>query len=267
MSKLTWGIWQILTRALESLKNFHFNGFLLGKVCIVWTKKVQRSYFSWNWRGMQNLENNQLVVSKLTQGIWQILTRALESLKNFHFNRLLLSKVYIVWDKKVQRSYLSWNWRGIQNLERNRLVVSNLPQGIWQMLTWALKSLKDFYFNGLFMGKVYVVWTKKLERSYPSWHWRWMQNLKKNWLVAWKMTRGIWQIFTRALESVKIGTLMGPFAQSRKCMTLKFTEELCVMTMKNYTKTEEELTCRFKTDMRNFTNFDPSTQKSKKCVF
>ena len=38
------------------------------------------------------------------------------------------------------------------------------------------------------------------------------------------------------------------------------------MTMKNYTKTEEELTCCFKIDMKNFTNFDPSTQKSKKFV-
>ena len=32
------------------------------------------------------------------------------------------------------------------------------------------------------------------------------------------------------------------------------------MTMKNYTKIEEELTCRFKIDM-NFTKFDQSTQK------
>ena len=47
-------------------------------------------------------------------------------------------------------------------------------------------------------------------------------------------------------------------------MTLKFTEELCVMKMKNDTKIEEELTCRFKIDMRNLTNFDSSTQKSKK---
>ena len=47
-------------------------------------------------------------------------------------------------------------------------------------------------------------------------------------------------------------------------MTFKFTEELCVMTMKNDTKTEEELTCGFKIDMRNLTNFDSSTGKSKK---
>ena len=36
------------------------------------------------------------------------------------------------------------------------------------------------------------------------------------------------------------------------------------MTMKNDTKIEEKLTCRFKTDMANLTNFDSSTQKSKK---
>ena len=43
-------------------------------------------------------------------------------------------------------------------------------------------------------------------------------------------------------------------------MSFKFTVELRVMTMKNDTKIEEELTCRFKIDM-NFTDFDPSTRK------
>ena len=49
-------------------------------------------------------------------------------------------------------------------------------------------------------------------------------------------------------------------------MSLKFTEDLCVMTVKNDTKFGEELNCRFKIDMRNLTNFDPSTQKSKICA-
>ena len=47
-------------------------------------------------------------------------------------------------------------------------------------------------------------------------------------------------------------------------MSLKFTEELCVMTMKNYIKIEQELTCHFKTDMRNLTNFDSNTRKYEK---
>ena len=136
---------------------------------------------------MQILERNQLVVWKSTSGIWQILTWALESLKKFHFNRLLLSRVYIAWTKKVQRSYLSWNWRGIQNLERNRPVVSKLAWGIWQILTWALESLNNFHFNRLLLSKVYIVWAKKVQRSYLSWNWRGMQNLERNRLVVSKL--------------------------------------------------------------------------------
>ena len=36
------------------------------------------------------------------------------------------------------------------------------------------------------------------------------------------------------------------------------------MTMKNYAKFEEELTCQFKIDLRSLTNFDLSPQKSQK---
>ena len=35
------------------------------------------------------------------------------------------------------------------------------------------------------------------------------------------------------------------------------------MTIKNDTKIEEEMTCHFKIDVKNFTNFDPGTRKSK----
>ena len=47
-------------------------------------------------------------------------------------------------------------------------------------------------------------------------------------------------------------------------MSLKFTGEFCVMTMKNDAKFEEELTYQFIIDMRHLKYFDPSTQKSQK---
>ena len=47
-------------------------------------------------------------------------------------------------------------------------------------------------------------------------------------------------------------------------MSLKFTGELCVIRMKNNAKFQEDLTCQFKIDMRNLTNFDSSTGKSQK---
>ena len=47
-------------------------------------------------------------------------------------------------------------------------------------------------------------------------------------------------------------------------MSLKFTGELCVMTMKNDGKFQEGLTCQFNIDMRNLTNLEPTTQKYQK---
>ena len=60
----------------------------------------------------------------------------------------------------------------------------------------------------------------------------------------------------------KLGLSLDPFIQSRKFMSLKLKGELHVMTMKNNPKFVIDLTCHFKIDMRNLTNFELSTQKS-----
>ena len=68
-----------------------------------------------------------------------------------------------------------------------------------------------------------------------------------------------------SLENLKISKLGfwgDPSIQSRKSMSLISTDELCIMTIKNDAKFEEELTSHFKIDMRNLRNFDPSTWKS-----
>ena len=137
---------------------------------------------------------------------------------------------------------MSWQWRMIQKLKRNWLVVLKLTWGTSQILTQALESLKNLCFNWLLVTKVYIVRATKVHSSYLSWHWRVTQILKVSTLGLW------WD----------------PFVESRKGMTLKFTKQLCVMAMKNNAKFEEELNCHFKTDMRILTNFDSSTQKSKK---
>ena len=107
-----------------------------------------------------------------------------------------------------------------------------------------------------------------------------MLHLKMNWLVVSKVKWGIWRILTRALESPKnctgffwpkykmfelkkyrgvsfmtlksdakfekispehLGLWWDSFIQSRKCMSLKFKKEFCVMTTRNDTKFEGRL--------------------------
>ena len=62
-------------------------------------------------------------------------------------------------------------------------------------------------------------------------------------------------------EHSKLGFCWDPLIQAWKSMSLKSTGEVSPMTMKNYAKFEEELTCYFKVDMTNLTNFFMSTRR------
>ena len=126
------------------------------------------------------------------------------------------------------------------------------------------RKSKKFVSIGSLWPKDRFFWATKVQRSYLSWHWRDMQILKKIWLVVWKKTEKFGKSSPEHLKVSKVGLWWDPFVQSRKGMTLKLAAELRVMTIKSNAKFEEELTCYFKTDIRNLTNFDLSTQKSKK---
>ena len=54
-------------------------------------------------------------------------------------------------------------------------------------------------------------------------------------------TRNMAHFHQNTWKISKLGLWWDPFIRSRKCMSLKFTEELCVMTMKNEAKFKEEL--------------------------
>ena len=148
-------------------------------------------------------------------------------------------------------------WRGIG------LSFQNWHEEFDEFWPKNLKVSKIFILMCSFWAK-YIIFQLKRYRGVmldctQDWHKVW----KKTGLCFQKLTWGIWQIFTRALESLWIGTLMAYFCP-RKCMSLKFTGDFYVMTVKNDAKFEEELDCQFKIDMRNLTNFDPSTRKSQK---
>ena len=92
-----------------------------------------------------------------------------------------------------------------------------------------------------------------------------MQNLKRNLHAVWKMT---WGILPEHTNVSKLGLIWGPFIESRKCMSLKFAGELCIMTMKNGAKCEKELTFQqCKTNMTNLTNFRWALEILKKLHF
>ena len=66
-----------------------------------------------------------------------------------------------------------------------------------------------------------------MHKSYAWWHWRLMQNLKKNWFVVWEWHEEYGKFSPEHLKNIKLGLWWDPFIQSRKYMSLKFTEDLC----------------------------------------
>ena len=95
-----------------------------------------------------------------------------------------------------------------------------------------------------------------------------MQNLRKTDLRFGKWHDEFAKFSPKHSKVSKLGLSWDSFIQNRKYMGLKFTEELCVVSMNNDAKLEEELTCHFKIYMRNLTNFEPSTPKTSKiCTF
>ena len=74
------------------------------------------------------------------------------------------------------------------------------------------------------------------------------------WLVKWQENFG--EFSAEHSKDSKLGLWRDPFIQRRKCMSLNFTEELCVMTVNNDAKFAVELTCHLKIGMRNLMNFD-----------
>ena len=109
-----------------------------------------------------------------------------------------------------------------------------------------------------FWPKYIMLQLKKVQSSYVWLHSRLTQSLKENWLVLPKIVMRNLANFEQSTWKSSNWDLGGIL------MSLKFKGELCVMTMKNDAKAEEELTCQFKIDMKNLTNFNPSSRKSKK---
>ena len=146
----------------------------------------------------------------------------------------------------------------MQNLKNNWFVVSKMRR-IWWVLTWALKIFKICTLICSFCAK-YVTFDLKRYRGvifHDTEEWCKIWRKTNLWFENWHEEYG--KFSPEHLKFSKMGLWWDPFIQIRKCMSLRLTEELRVMTMEN-DKFEEELTY-FKINMKNVTNFDPSIQK------
>ena len=99
---------------------------------------------------------------------------------------------------------------------------------LW-ILTWAFQILKVFTLHTIYtmcrifpiFHPVYNVSPKKVQGSFPPWHWRIIQNLKKNWLVFGKWHEKYGNFSPKHLKVSKLGLWMDGFIKNKKYMSLE----------------------------------------------
>ena len=132
-----------------------------------------------------------LCFQKLTWGIWQIFTRALESLQIETLMAYFCLKLKMYEFKNCRGVICHGNdkwckiWRGTD------LSVQNWYEEFDEFLPEHSKISKICTLMGCFWTKYITFELKKVLRSYVWWQWLLMQNLKEKWLVLSKMTLGI----------------------------------------------------------------------------
>ena len=99
---------------------------------------------SWQWRTMQSWKKSWLIVSKLTWGIWRILTGALENLKYLHFNGLFLIKVYHVRSKKCSGVMFDDTEDWCKIWRNTDLCFQKWHEEFWQIFVQRLEN-SDFF--------------------------------------------------------------------------------------------------------------------------
>ena len=140
---------------------------------------------------------------------------SIENSPNLYFDRLLSLKVYKISAKKVQRSYVSWHWRLMQDLiKKTQFVVSKMTRICW-ILIQALKSLENSHFDWSLLCKTYNVWPKRFVHDTEGWCKSWRKT--DLWFGKWHEEFA--KFSPEHLKVSKFELWWDPFVQKRKFMS------------------------------------------------
>ena len=155
--KLTWGDkrnFGKLSPIHTKVQKFHFNGQFLFKVFEIWAKKIQKSYLSWYWTVMQNLNKLWHVVSKMAWGIGWTFIREPKSLKILHWWALFDQNIYC-FSKKISGKLCVMTLEGVAKfkgkltcgLKNNKRNLVNFHASSWKS--------KNLHFDWIHLSQTY----------------------------------------------------------------------------------------------------------------
>ena len=167
-------------------------------------------------------------------------------------------------------NYMSYRW-----------VISNDTEWwkIWREIDFSFqnchKEFDEFWLQNSKVSKMYPLmgcfWPnyimfelKEYREVMLNYTQDWYKILRKTGLCFQKLTWGIWQIFTRAIESLQIGTLMANFCLKLKIYEFKNCRGVMYVYNHEWCKIWRGTYLSVQNWYEEFDEFDPSTRKSQK---
>ena len=149
-----------------------------------------------------------------------------------------------------------WQWRKMQNLKRNWLF-QNWHEEFNKLWSEYSKISKICTLMSCFWPQYIMLKLRKCRGvMFDN-----TEYLKENWPFLSKVTWGIWEVFTRALESLKIGTLMGFFYPKYKMYQLKIYREVICQDKEKRCKIWRWIDLSFQNWYEDFDGFWPEHSK------
>ena len=205
------------------------------------------------------LENDMRNLANFHENTWKC--------QNWYFDGILLFTVenawttnYISYRRVISNDTQEW-WKIWGEID---LSFQNLHKELDEFWLQNLKVSKIYTFMGCFLPNYIMFELKKYRGVMFTCTQDWYKIWKKTGLCFQKLTWRIWQIFTRALESLQIGTLMIYICLKLKMYEFKTCRGLMCHDNDKWCKIWRGTDFSFQNYMRNLTNFHPTTRKSQK---
>ena len=156
--------------------------------------------------------------------------------QNFLFDWFLLWKVYNIWPKNSAEGLSFMTLKSDAKFEEE--LTGALKNGTRNLANFYQKTQKsqNWDFDGVLLSKVENVWAWQWRKNAWEWQWRMIQNLKRNWLAALKLTRKFDKFWPKHSNVSKICTLMRSFSPKYIIFELKKYRRVMFDSTENWCK-------------------------------
>ena len=172
----------------QKVQNSAAMGYFCPKYLKFELKKIRKSYLSWHWTMISNLNKPWPCGFKNGLRNWVNFHYSTQKSEKLCIDGLLLSKGCNASARKLQRDYVSWHWK-VYNAKVKGKLTCGFKNAIRNLANFraSRQKFENLHFDWILFPKAYKDLDETIQKSYVSWHWRVSKFWRKtdSWFQNW----------------------------------------------------------------------------------